>query len=68
MTAVPPSAAPPPDVAAAAATVQRWLDAQPNAPKKDDDIKKMSPAERLNYVRSFDQTKMPANTFDGRFR
>ena len=53
---------PPPDVAAAAVVVQSWLDKQngtQSAPPK-----KMSAAEKLDYCRGFDQSKMPPNPYD----
>jgi hypothetical protein len=49
----------PPDVAAAAAKVQSWLDSQNAVPKSAEEIAKMSPRERLDYSRKFDQSKMP---------
>jgi hypothetical protein len=49
---------PPPEVAAAAAVVQRWLD-QPAIPKSADEISRMTPAQKLDYARQFNQKKMP---------
>jgi hypothetical protein len=53
---------PPPDVTASTARVRRWLDEQDaaqaaSAPRRD---LQADFAERLNYCRQFDQTKMPA--------
>ena len=50
------TSAPPPHVAAAAAVVDGWL-RQNAAPARvsDEQFKKMSDAERLNYARGFDQ-------------
>jgi hypothetical protein len=48
---------PPPEVAAAAAVVQRWLDTP--VAKSADEIARMTPAERLDYSRQFNQSKMP---------
>jgi hypothetical protein len=52
-------ATPPAAVAAAAATVEKWLGEQSGARKSDEEVARMSPRERLNYSRSFDQSKMP---------
>jgi hypothetical protein len=51
---------PPPEVQRAAGQVQAWLDQQNATPKSSDEIARMSPAQRLDYARLFDQTKMPA--------
>jgi hypothetical protein len=53
---------PPPEVIAAAAVVERWTAASEKATgtKSAEEFAKLSPAERLNYVRGFDQSKMPA--------
>jgi hypothetical protein len=45
---------PPPEVAAAAAVVQRWLDGPPIR-VTDEQFKKMSARERLDYARQFPQ-------------
>jgi len=50
---------PPPEVRRAAGQVQAWLDQQTATPKSPDKIARMSPAQRLDYSRLFDQTKMP---------
>jgi len=54
---------PPPDVAAAARVVQSWLDQQ-NGTQPAAPARKMSDAERLDYCRGFDQSKMPPNPHD----
>jgi hypothetical protein len=52
---------PPRHVEAAASVVDQWLKSvEPTAPKSAAEIAAMSPAERLDYSRQFDQTKMPA--------
>ena len=52
---------PPRHVADAANVVNQWLKSvEPIAPKSAAEIAAMSPAERLDYSRQFDQTKMPA--------
>lgn len=60
---------PPPDVAAAAAKVQAWLDADRTAPVRsgdpagrvsDEQFAKMTPAQRLDYTRQFDQSQFVA--------
>jgi hypothetical protein len=51
---------PPPHIAAAAAQVQAYLDEQNPTPKSAAEIAGMSPRDRINYCRQFDQTKMPA--------
>jgi hypothetical protein len=53
------SATPPPNVQAAAAVVDGWLKQQERTNLTGDEIAKLSPAERLDYVRRFDQSKMP---------
>jgi len=45
---------PPPDVAAAAAIVQKWVDGPP-VRVSEEQYSKMSPAQRLDYVRQFPQ-------------
>jgi hypothetical protein len=55
------TAAPPPDVAAAAAVVQKWLDSGQQPPRvTDEQYAKMTPAQRLDYARSFDQSQFLA--------
>jgi len=51
---------PPVAVQRAAGQVQAWLDQQSATPKSPDEIARMTPAQRLDYARQFDQTKMPA--------
>lgn len=55
-----PARLPPPDIQRAAAQVQGWLDQQSATPKSSEEIARMTPAERLDYARLFDQSKMPA--------
>jgi len=55
---------PPPDVAAAARTVQAWLDQGQGQPLSAEKVAKLSGAERLDYCRGFDQSKMPPNPYD----
>lgn len=50
---------PPPHIAAAAAQVDRWLAEQNPTPKSADEIARMSPADRLDYARRFDQSRQP---------
>jgi hypothetical protein len=52
---------PPPEVLAAAAVLERWTSASEKAigTKSAEEIAKMTPAERLDYCRRFDQSKMP---------
>jgi|SoimicMinimDraft_4_1059732.scaffolds.fasta_scaffold242411_2 hypothetical protein len=52
---------PPAHVAAAAAIVKGWLAEQDAAPgrRSPEEVAKMSPRERLDYARSFDQSRMP---------
>ncbi len=52
--------APPPHVAQAAAVVDGWLRQVENRQLNGDEVAKLSAAERLDYARRFDQTKMPA--------
>jgi hypothetical protein len=51
---------PPPEIQRAAGQVQGWLDQQNPRPKSPEEIARMSFAERLDYARLWDQTKMPA--------
>ena len=50
---------PPPDIQRAAGQVQTWLDQQNAKPKSPEEIAKMTPAQRLDYCRLFDQSTMP---------
>jgi hypothetical protein len=50
---------PPLSVELSAKRVQQWLDQQERTPKSPEEIAKMSPAEKIEYCRRFDQTKMP---------
>jgi hypothetical protein len=49
---------PPPHIAQAAKIVQGWLDEPTIKPAAE--IAKMTPAQKLDYSRSFDQKSMPA--------
>jgi hypothetical protein len=51
---------PPPHIAAAAAQVQAFLDEQNPTPKSAAEMAAMSPRERIDHCRKFDQSKMPA--------
>jgi len=51
---------PPLSVELSAKRVQQWLDEQERTPKSAEEIARMSPAERIDYCRRFDQSKMPA--------
>jgi len=51
---------PPPEVQRAAGQVQTWLDQQNPTRKSPAEIAKMTPAQRLDYARLWDQSKMPA--------
>ena len=55
-----PARMPPPDVVCAAGQVQAWLDQQNATPKSPDEIARMTPAQRLDYARLWDQSRMPA--------
>jgi hypothetical protein len=55
-----PSRLPPPEVQRAAGQVQAWLDQQNAKPKPPAEIAAMTPAQRLDYSRLFDQSRMPA--------
>jgi hypothetical protein len=44
----------------AARVVQGYLDRTDATPKSPEEIAKMSAAERIDYCRKFDQSKMPA--------
>jgi hypothetical protein len=51
---------PPPEVQRAAGQVQDWLDRQNAKPAPPEVVAKMTPAQRLDYCRLWDQTKMPS--------
>ena len=51
---------PPPEVQRAAGQVQAWLDQQNAKPAPPEVVAKMTPAQRLDYARLFDQSTMPA--------
>jgi hypothetical protein len=51
---------PPLDVQEEADKVNRWLGEQANARLSEAEIARLTPAQRLDYVRQFDQRSMPA--------
>jgi hypothetical protein len=51
---------PPPYVERGAADVQGWLDDVAGVRATPEQIAKMSPAQKLDYCRRFDQATMPA--------
>ena len=51
---------PPPEIQRAAGQVQGWLDQQNATPAPPEVVAKMTPAQRLDYARLFDQSRMPA--------
>jgi hypothetical protein len=51
---------PPAEIQRAAAQVQGWLDQQNATPKSPEEIARMTPAQRLDYARLFDQSTMQA--------
>ena len=55
-----PARMPPPEVQRAAGQVQAWLDQQNATPAPPEVVAKMTPAQRLDYARLFDQSRMPA--------
>jgi hypothetical protein len=55
-----PARLPPPEIQRAAGQVQAWLDQQNAKPAPPEVVAKMTPAQRLDYCRQFDQAKMPA--------
>jgi hypothetical protein len=55
---------PPPEVAAAARTVQAWIDQGQGQPLSAEQVAKLTPAQRIDYCRGFDQSKMPPNPYD----
>ena len=50
---------PPVEVQRAAGQVQAWLDQQNATPKPREEIDRMTPAQKLDYCRRFDQSTMP---------
>jgi hypothetical protein len=50
---------PPVEVQRAAGQVQAWLNQQNPTLKSPDEIARMSQAERLDYARLWDQSRMP---------
>ena len=54
-----PARMPPPEIQRKAADVQAWLDQQNPTRKSPQEIARMTPAQRLDYSRLWDQTKMP---------
>jgi hypothetical protein len=50
---------PPDHVKASAAVVAQWVREQETRRLSVDEIAKLTPAQRLDYCRRFDQTKMP---------
>jgi hypothetical protein len=50
---------PPSEVQRAAGQVQAWLEQQNAKPKSPEEIARMSFAERLDYARLWDQSRMP---------
>jgi hypothetical protein len=54
-----PARMPPPEVQRAAGQVQAWLDQQNAKPAPPEVVAKMTPAQRLDYSRQWDQSKMP---------
>ncbi|MBV9171572.1 MAG: hypothetical protein JOZ81_15970 [Chloroflexi bacterium] len=60
------SATPPRHVTDAAAVVQSWLDREQAVILPPEQRAKLSDAEKLDYARKFDQSKMPANPYDTR--
>jgi len=51
---------PPPEIQRAAGQVQGWLDQQNPTLKSPEEIARMTPAQRLDYARLWDQSRMPA--------
>jgi hypothetical protein len=54
-----PPRMPPVEIQRAAGQVQAWLDQQSATPKSPEEIARMSPAQRLDYARLWDQSRMP---------
>jgi hypothetical protein len=52
-------ATPPENVRIAAAVVDNWLAQQQEGRLSAEQIAKLTPAQRLDYTRQFDQRKMP---------
>jgi hypothetical protein len=55
-----PARIPPVEIQRAAGQVQTWLDQQNATPKSPEEIARMTPAQRLDYARLFDQSTMPS--------
>jgi hypothetical protein len=55
-----PARLPPPEIQRAAGQVQAWLDQQTATLKSAEEIARMTPAQRLDYARLWDQSRMPA--------
>ena len=55
-----PSRIPPPYVERGAADVRGWIDDVAGVRATPEQIAKMSPAQKLDYCRRFDQSTMPA--------
>jgi hypothetical protein len=55
-----PARTPPPYVERGHADMRRWLDEVQGVRVTPEEIAKMSPAQRLDYCRRFDQNSMPA--------
>jgi hypothetical protein len=51
---------PPPEIQRAAGQVQGWLDQQNPILRSPEEIARMTPAQRLDYARLWDQNSMPA--------
>jgi hypothetical protein len=52
---------PPRQVQDAAKVVDQWLKSvEPTGPKSEAEIARMTPAQKLDYARQFDQSRMPA--------
>jgi hypothetical protein len=54
-----PARMPPPEIQRAAGQVQTWLDQQTATLKSPEEIARMTPAQRLDYARLWDQSRMP---------
>jgi hypothetical protein len=50
---------PPPEIQRAAGQVQSWLDQQNPTLRSPEEIARMTPAQRLDYARLWDQSRMP---------
>jgi hypothetical protein len=51
---------PPPEVQRAAGQVRAWLEQQNATLKSPEELALMTPAQRLDYARLWDQSRMPA--------